>query len=486
MYKKLFWIPTLLLIGFLLGGLSYYLLSKSVAPQYQTFTPRVPAQIQETSKAFSEIVSAVSPAVVNISTTKTFRRQPSPFDDLFDFLYPFPDGRSRRWKEQSLGSGVIVTHDGYIVTNNHVIERADDIKVILIDKRVYKAKIIGADPKTDIAVIKIEANNLPVLQWGDSDSLQVGEFVLAIGNPFGLSHTVTMGIISAIGRTDVGIADYENFIQTDAAINPGNSGGPLVNMKGEAIGINTAIFSKTGGYQGIGFSVPSNMVKSVMDQLIKKGKVVRGWIGVTIQELTPEIAEKFGLKSYEGVLITDVVKGGPAHNAGLGKGDVIIEYNGKKVKDASLLRNLVAQTEINRQIKLKILRNGKEMDIFVTVKELPSKDIQMIPSSSEEALSQRFNPLSDISVIDLNPVIAKQLRVDLNEKGVVITRIKPGSIAEERGLRKGDIIQEIDRKNVNNLNDYNRILSQLEDPTSILLFINRSGNKFYLTLRQPP
>ncbi|MCX7913930.1 MAG: DegQ family serine endoprotease [Thermodesulfovibrionales bacterium] len=485
MYKKFLLIPILILISFLLGGLSYYFLSKSVTPPYHTFTPRVPPQIQETSKAFSEIVTAVSPAVVNISSTKTFRRQPSPFDDLFDFLYPFPDGRSRRWKEQSLGSGVIITHDGYIVTNNHVIERAEDIKVIFIDKKVYKAKIVGTDPKTDIAVIKIDANNLPVLQWGDSDSLQVGEFVLAIGNPFGLSNTVTMGIVSAIGRTDVGIADYENFIQTDAAINPGNSGGPLVNMKGEVIGINTAIFSKTGGYQGIGFAVPSNMVKNVIDQLIKKGKVIRGWIGVTIQELTPEIAEKFGLKSYDGVIITDVAKGGPAHNAGLGRGDIILEFNGKKVKDASFLRNLVAQTEINQQVKLKILRNGQEMTVVVTVRELPSKDIQMVPSSSTGDLDQRANPLFEVSVIDLNPVIAKQLGVDLNEKGVVVTKIQPGSVAEESGLRKGDIIQEIDRFKVTNLSDYNKILSQVARSSTILLFINRSGKKFYITLSQP-
>ncbi len=235
MNRKIFWIPTLLLLGFFLGGITYYLLSKTTAPQYQPFTPRVPAQIQETSRAFSEIVGAVSPAVVNISSTKTMRKQPSPFDELFDFLQPFPDGRSRKWKEQSLGSGVIVTSDGYIVTNNHVIEKADDIRVIFVDKRSFRAKVVGSDPKTDIAIIKIDTANLPVLTWGDSDSLQVGEFVLAVGNPFGLSNTVTMGIVSAIGRTDVGIADYENFIQTDAAINPGNSGGPLVNMKGEMI-----------------------------------------------------------------------------------------------------------------------------------------------------------------------------------------------------------------------------------------------------------
>ncbi|HEX8949879.1 MAG TPA: trypsin-like peptidase domain-containing protein, partial [Dissulfurispiraceae bacterium] len=245
MKKRLIWIPAVLLIGFLLGGITYYFLSRTTSPSYIPFTPRVPGSITETSRAFSEVVRAVSPSVVNISSVKTLKKQSAPFDEFFDFLYPFPDGHPKKWKEQSLGSGVIASADGYIVTNNHVVEQADEIKVTLYDRRSFRAKLIGADPKTDLAIIKINASGLPVTPWGDSDKLQVGEFVLAIGNPFGLSHTVTMGIISAVGRVDVGIADYENFIQTDAAINPGNSGGPLANTRGELIGINTAIFSKT-------------------------------------------------------------------------------------------------------------------------------------------------------------------------------------------------------------------------------------------------
>ncbi len=482
MRKKIFWIPALLLIGFLMGGFTYYFLSKASAPQYKPFVPQVPSQIQETSKAFSEIVRAVSPAVVNISTTKTIRRQSPPFDELFDFLYPFPDGKSRRWKEQSLGSGVIVSTNGYIVTNNHVVEKADDIKVFFIDKRSFKAKVVGSDPKTDIAIIKIDAANLPVIPWGDSERLQVGEFVLAIGNPFGLSNTVTMGIISAIGRTDVGIADYENFIQTDAAINPGNSGGPLVNMKGELIGINTAIFSRTGGYQGIGFSVPSNMVINVMDQLIKKGKVTRGWIGVTIQDLTPEIAQKFGMNTIEGVIVTDVVKGGPAFKAGLARGDVILEFNDKKIKDASVLRNIVAQSEVNQQIRLKIMRQGKEMHISVAVSELPSESAQATPSSSNDILNTDSNALAGITVMDINAAIAKQLKIQADEKGVVIVNIQPGSLAQEKRLRKGDLIQELNRQQINNLNDFNRATVHLKHDSSVLLFINRGGKKFYITL----
>jgi len=484
MKKNFFWISAILLLGFFLGGIAYYLLSKTLAPQYQPFSPRIPAQIQETSKAFSEIVSSVSPAVVNISSTKTIRRQQSPFDEFFDFLYPFPDGRSKRWKEQSLGSGVIISSDGYIVTNNHVIEKADDIKVFFVDKRSFRAKIVGSDPKTDIAIIKIDATNLPVLPWGDSDNLQVGEFVLAIGNPFGLRNTVTMGIISAIGRTDVGITDYENFVQTDAAINPGNSGGPLVNMKGEVIGINTAIFSRTGGYQGIGFAVPSNMVSSVKYQLIKQGKVVRGWIGITIQEMTLEVAQKFGMKTADGVLVTDVAKGGPAHKGGIMRGDIILEFNGKAVNDASLLRNMVAQSEINRQVNLKVARQGNLMNITVTVAALPSDSGQLIPSSSNDNFNMGHNALSGITIMDINPAIAKQLRIEGEEKGVVIVKIQPGSLAEDTGLRKGDVIQEIDRQIIANLNDFNKATAHLKPDSPVLLFVNRGGKKFYITLNQ--
>lgn len=483
MKRRLLWIPAILLIGFLLGGITYYFLSKTVTPSYTLFAPRVPKQIEETSRAFSEIVKAVSPAVVNISSTKVVKRQPSPFDEFFDFLYPFPDGRGKKWKEQSLGSGVIVSSDGYIVTNNHVIEQADEIKVILMDKKSFKAKVVGSDPKTDIAIIKIDAKGLPMLPWGDSDKLQVGEFVLAIGNPFGLSHTVTMGIISAVGRADVGITDYENFIQTDAAINPGNSGGPLVNIKGELIGINTAIFSKTGGYQGIGFAVPSNMVRIVMDQLIKQGKVTRGWLGITIQELTPDIAQKFGLKQSEGALVSDVAKGSPAHRAGIMRGDIILELNGKKVRDVATLRNMVAQSRIGSQVEIKVLRHDKEITVRATIMELPADLGDVVPSSSQN-MDMSDNALSGITVMDLNAAIAKQLGIDRDEKGVVIVKVEHGSSAEDAGLRKGDVVQEIDRQRINSLNDFNKMASKIRPDDTALLFINRSGRKFYVAL--PP
>ncbi|TAN41122.1 MAG: DegQ family serine endoprotease [Nitrospirae bacterium] len=480
MNRRWFLLPLTLLLGFLLGGVTYYFLSRSTQ-SYNAFSPRIPKQIEEASRAFSEIVKSVSPSVVNISSIKTLKRQPTPFDEFFDFLYPFQNNRGKRWKEQSLGSGVVVSNEGYIVTNNHVVEQADEIKVTIFDKRSFRAKVIGSDPKTDIAVIKIDAKGIPAAPWGDSDKLQVGEFVLAIGNPFGLNNTVTMGIISAVGRADVGIADYEDFIQTDAAINPGNSGGPLVNIKGELIGINTAIFSKTGGYQGIGFSVPTNMVRLVMDQLIKSGKVTRGWIGVTIQELTPEIAEKFGIKTSEGALVNDVLKGSPAYKAGITRGDIIVEFNGKGVRDVASLRNIVAQSAIGSQVKIKVLRKDKEFTTSVMIQELPSEMKDVVPSSSS-APEVSQNSLSGIAVIDITAAIAKQLRVESGEKGVIIIKVEPGSPADDAGIKKGDIIQEIDRQRINNLSDFNRILAKLRQNDTVLLFVNRQGRRFYVTL----
>ncbi len=472
----------ILLIGFLLGGITYYFLGKTVTPSYTPIVPQTPRYIEETSRAFSDIVKAVSPVVANISSTRIIKRQPTPFDDFFDFFYPFSDNRPRRWREQSLGSGVIVSRDGYIVTNNHVIEQAEDIKVTLFDKRTFKARVVGADPKTDIAIIKIDAKDMPVVPFGDSDKLQVGEFVLAIGNPFGLNNTVTMGIISAVGRADVGVAEYEDFIQTDAAINPGNSGGPLVNIKGEIIGINTAIFSRTGGYQGIGFAVPSNMVTRVMEQLIKEGKVVRGWLGVTIQDITPELSQKFGLDTLQGALVSEVAKGSPAHKAGISRGDIILEFDGKRIKDVASLRNIVSQTKIGSQVEIRLLRKGKEIVVKAVIVELPSEAVEPVPGyfgGSDDV----GNVLSGIEVTDLTPAIARQLGVDRDEKGVVILKIEPGSPADEAGLKKGDIIQEIDRQEIRNQNDFAKAFSNIRANDSVLLFVKRAGRGFYITLQ---
>jgi serine protease Do len=477
MDRKLIWIPSLLLAGLLLGGVTYCLLGSSGLSAYRPFAPRVPAHIEETSRAFSEIVKAVSPAVVNISSTRIIRSRQAPLDDYFNYG-PVPNGKARKFREQSLGSGVIVSPDGYIVTNSHVVEQSSDIKVSLYDRRSFKASVIGIDSKTDIAIIRIEAKDLPVIPWGDAEKLQVGEFVLAIGNPFLLSHTVTMGIVSAVGRADVGIAAYEDFIQTDAAINPGNSGGPLVNTRGELVGINTAIFSRTGGYQGIGFAVPSNMVKAVMEQLIRSGKVTRGWIGITIQELTPELSQQFGLKVSRGVLVSDVSRSSPAQRAGILRGDIILEFDGKKVQDVGTMRNMVAQSRIGSHVVITIIRRDREMSVTATVMELPAEGSEARAGSIPRPDSSE-NVLSGMRVMDLNAAVAKQLGVEPDEKGVVIVNIDPGAPAEDSGIRRGDVIIEINRQRLSNLNDFNRIVARIKPGDNVLLFVNRAGNKFY-------
>jgi len=468
--------------GIVIGSIADNFLS-NVTPYPYSFTPNVPKGVIREGEAFSEIVKAISPIVVNISTTETIKRDfafPEFFEGPFrDFFEPFR--LPKKWKRQSLGSGVIVSPDGYIITNYHVIEKADEIKVTLYDKRDYKGRVIGSDPKTDIAVLKIRAEGLPAVKWGNSDELQVGAFVLAFGNPYGLSHTVTMGIISALGRANVGIAEYEDFIQTDAAINPGNSGGPLVNIKGELIGINTAIFSRTGGYQGIGFAVPSNMARSVLEQLIKKGKVERGWLGVTIQQVTPELGRQFGHPEPNGALISDIMSGSPAEKAGLKRGDVIIEFNGRTVRDAETLRNMVAQSKIGTHARLKVVRGGRQIFIDAVIGELPKDSAMAIPEKSKEEL--RDNALAGFTVVELTVDMAKQLGLGKAEKGVVVVWVEPESTAQESGLRKGDVIYEINKKRVSNLSEFNSIASRLGERDSVLLFINRGGQRFYITLK---
>lgn len=471
--KKLSLIILIFAIGCLTGVIIFYFIT---APRQSIPIYR---DIAEPVKSFAEIVKAVSPSVVNISTTRTVQSPPT-LEDLFEFLPPFGNSHGKKWKEMSMGSGVIVSNDGYLLTNYHVVEQAEDIKVTLYDRRTFKATIIGADPKTDLAVIKINAKDLPVAPWGDSDKLQVGDFVLAIGNPYGLTRTVTMGIISATGRADVGIADYEDFIQTDAAINPGNSGGPLVNIKGEIIGINTAIFSRTGGYQGIGFAVPSNMARIIKDSLIKEGKVIRGWIGIMVQDLTAELAEKFGLKEPYGVIVTDVTKQSPAYRAGLRRGDIIIEYDGKQITESAILKNLVAQSKIGSTVNLKIFRDGQNYAISVTIAQLPSEQFQET-KIFKKTTGKFENPFKGISVIDLESSMAKQIGADPEDRGVVVYKIEPGSPAETAGLRKGDLIMEIERQKILSASDFQRAIQKISKP-DVLVLINRGGKKFYMIL----
>ncbi len=377
---------------------------------------------------------------------------------------------------------MIVSEDGYIVTNNHVVEKAQEIKVLLSNKKDYRAKVVGADPKTDVAVIKIDAKGLTALPWGDSEKLRVGEIVFAIGNPFGLNQTVTMGVISAVGRANVGIADYEDFIQTDAAINPGNSGGALLNAKGELIGINTAIVSRTGGYQGIGFAVPSSMARQVMDSLIKFKKVVRGWLGVSIQEVTTDLADEFGVKDLKGALVSSVMKNSPAEKAGIKQGDVILQYNGKVVEDTGHLRNMVSQTAIGSKMKVKALRDKKEMEFEVTIAELPKKLAEAGPDD-EPAEEDEGTALAGLTVRQLTPDIARRYGIDEADGGVVVVKVEPGSRALEAGIRAGDMIIQINQKPVASLEDYKKIAAKIRKKDRALLLIRRKGEDLFVTIR---
>ena len=369
---------------------------------------KVSTPLLASNETFTKVAKNAMASVVNISATKrTAQTQENPFSDDPFFRRFFGEEFERRFKqprqrpEQGLGSGVIVSDDGYIVTNNHVVEQADELMVLLGDKRKFPATLIGTDPKTDLAVIKIDATGLPTLPWGNSATLEVGELVLAVGNPFGLNQTVTMGIISAVGRANMGIVDYENFIQTDAAINPGNSGGALVNLQGQLIGINTAIFSRTGGYMGIGFAIPSQMVKHVMQSLIGHGKVIRGWLGVSIQELSEDLAKQFDAPDTQGTLVGDVFSASPAGLAGLQRGDIIRTYNDVQVKNPTHLRSLVADTAPNTSVPLTLLRDGKEMSLSVSIGEMP-KDVASL-RKAEPGSIQGKHALAGLSVEPVKP-----------------------------------------------------------------------------------
>src|SRR5690349_920410 len=441
------------------------------------------------NQTFVDIATSVKQAEVNNYATKNGRSEGSgtaPFDDpLFrkffgdEFFKKFEHPKER--KERGLGSGVIVESNGLIITNNHVVGKADEIRVTLSDKREFKAKLIGTDPKTDVAVVKIDATGLPTVAWADSDQLEVGEFVLAVGNPFGLTQTVTLGIVSALGRA-AGIAEYEDFIQTDAAINPGNSGGALVNVRGELVGINTAIFSQSGGNMGIGFAVPSNMAQSIMGQLVQTGKVVRGWLGVSIQELTPELASQFGVGDTKGVLVSDVMDDSPAKKAGFERADVIVEYDGRPMDSPTHLRNAVAQTPIGRKVSIKLIRDKKPKTLELTIVEQPKSLVQSGPEDNGESASPA-GVLADLDVRELNEDLAGRYGLKPSERGLIIVRVKPGSTAEEMQVREGDIVLEVNRKPVNSIKSYERAVSGLAKDQAVLLLLKRKGQTIYLTLR---
>ncbi|OAI49723.1 hypothetical protein AYO43_02735 [Nitrospira sp. SCGC AG-212-E16] len=442
-------------------------------------------------KNFVEIAKSVKPAVVNIAATRSGKPgegpHGSPLDDPFfrkffgDEFFK-RDAPQREPKERGQGSGVIVEANGLIITNNHVVSKADEIRVFLSDKREFKGKLIGTDTKTDIAIVKIEATGLPTVPWADSDQLEVGEYVLAVGSPFGLTQTVTMGIVSAVGRASMGIAEYEDFIQTDAAINPGNSGGALVNVRGELVGINTAIFSQSGGNMGIGFAVPSNLSRTVMDQLVRTGKVVRGWLGVAIQDLSAELAAQFGITDTKGVLVSDVMEDSPAKKAGFERADVIVEYDGKPMDSPTHLRNAVAQTPIGKKVSVKLIRDKKPKTIEVTIVEQPKSLGQPGAEESRES-AVPTGILSDIDVHELNEELASRYGLKAADRGVVVIRVRSGSTAEEMGVREGDLILEVNRKAVSSLKSYEQAASGLAKDQAVLLLLKRKGQAIYLTLR---
>lgn len=426
--------------------------------------------------SFADIIKKEGNAVVNISTTQTIKRKPlrfpfplEPFfdDDMKKF---FGDGHQGDIKRQSLGSGFIISTDGFIITNNHVIEKAEDIRVRLFDESEYKGKVIGKDSKTDIALIKIDAEKeLPTVLLGDSDKLEVGDWVIAVGNPFGLSHTVTAGIVSAKGRV-IGSGPYDDFIQTDASINPGNSGGPLFNTDGEVIGINTAIIAAG---QGIGFAIPINMAKEILPSLKEKGEVLRGWLGVSVQKVTPELAQTFNLPDKAGALVADVAKDSPAEKAGIKQGDVIIEFAGKKVKDIQELPRIVANTEIGKEVSLKVIREGKEVELKVTIAKLKERG-----QITEDVLDKL-----GMNIQSLTPEIAHTLGIK-NGYGVVVTQIYEGGSAFEAGIRRGDVIVEVNRKHtIKDAADFKNALQEIKEGENIVLLVKRAEGSLYVVIK---
>ncbi len=440
-------------------------------------------------KAFSSVARQVSPAVVYISVEKlqdvSQGRPGFPFDEEFFrrfFDQPMPDNQfrnqPRQRRVQGQGSGFIISRDGYILTNNHVVGDADEVTVHLQDGRELKARQVGSDARSDVAVIKVEAGeDLPVLELGDSDQLEVGEWVLAIGSPFGLSHTLTAGIVSAKGRSSVGITDYENFIQTDAAINPGNSGGPLVDLNGKAVGMNTAIFSRSGGYMGIGFAIPINMVRNIMDQLIDSGRVTRGFLGILIQDLTQELAESFGLENRRGVLIANVTEGSPAEAGGLRQGDVVTEFDGHEVVEVGSFRNRVSMVTPGSVVEMTVMRDGESVDLKITVGTLPDEDATAM-SSEEETV-----PDLGFSVQALTPELAERLELE-DDRGVVVNSVDNDSPAFQAGLRPGMVIAEVNREAVEDVAAFNAAIRDSAEDSSVLLLVKDQRGSRYIALKR--
>lgn len=443
------------------------------------------AKVEELNDIFAKVAQQVKPSVVNIRTEKMVKIPTAPFE-YFDELFKRFFGEPFEWSppeegiERSLGSGVIVSEDGYIVTNYHVIRNhPDEIWVTLADERKFKAEVVGSDPETDLAVLKIDAKGLPAIKMGDSDRVREGEWVLAIGNPFGLGHTITAGIVSAKGKS-LGLAEIENYIQTDAPINPGNSGGALINLKGELIGINTAIVSTSRGYEGIGFAIPVNIVKQVIKSIIEKGEVVRGYLGVLIGKVDSDLARKLGLEKPMGAVVSKVYKDSPADKAGIKRGDVILKYGGKEVEGPSDLQEMVVTTEPGRKVELEIWRNGGRRTVEVKIGKRPVK-------ASEAGTEVEKEEWVGITVQELTPDLARRFGYREDLKGIIITHVRPGSPAYNKGLRRGDVIREINGREIESIEDYREVLRKTKPEEGLLLWVHRklpSGEEmdFYVAI----
>ena len=474
--------------------------SQSFVPSPASGTPAATAVASPVAalptNGFTEVAKAVTPAVVNITTIMTEkvadgRSMPDELRDRMEEFFGGPNGpfgprgfrgpqtpEPRGHRGGGQGSGVIVSPDGYVLTNNHVIDGAREVTVTLPDKREFQGKIVGTDPKTDLAVVKIEGQNLPAVAWGDASKLQVGEYVLAVGNPFGLNSTVTLGIVSALGRGRMGITQYEDFIQTDAAINPGNSGGALVNTKGELVGINTAIFSQSGGYQGVGFAVPTSMSKPIYESLIKTGKVVRGFLGIGIQDLNQDLAKSFGIKDAKGAVVSDVKEDGPADQGGLKQGDVIISYQGSPVEEAVALQRMVTRTPVGTKVPVKVMRDGHEKELTITIGEQPDT----IKTAKAES-GEKDYAFAGVAVQDLDKDQAKEFGIKGKAQGVVVTSVEPDSGADRAGLLPGDVIREINRQPVKSVKEFEKVSSAVKKGDNVLILISRRGNALFLSAK---
>ncbi|HKF39744.1 MAG TPA: DegQ family serine endoprotease [Candidatus Acidoferrum sp.] len=474
--------PAVLVAGLVLGVASF-----GIAQSAKKAVTNPPATLKFADSSegpgkstYAPVLKNVLPSVVNISSSKvvkadkqTRQMQMDPFFRQFFGGDGEPFGVPKDRREKSLGSGVIVSPEGYILTNNHVVDGATDVKVTLSDKQEFEAKIIGTDPKTDVAVLKIDASNLKPVTLGDSSKVEVGDTALAIGDPFGVGQTVTRGIISATGRGNLGIEDYEDFIQTDAPINPGNSGGALINDRGELVGINTAILTHGEGSEGIGFAVPVNLARGVMDQILKNGKVVRAYMGILPQDMTGDMAKAFGQKETRGVVVGDVTAKSPAQEAGVKRGDILLEVNGKPVTSSNQLRNSISMMQPGTEINIKLARDGGERDVTVKLAEMPTETAMARPGEEDSTKA-----LEGVEVSNLSPDMAERLGLPSSSAGVVVTDVDPSSKIADSGLRKGDVIQEVNHQPVKNVSEFQSAMKKGgSDP---LLLVNRQGRTLFI------